>query len=148
MLGGALTILGGLGTWIRTVQYTVSIGRSAKEGPAVMGHSDLGGWAIAAVGLLALVSAAAWTMKGLLPKLVPVLTALGVAAVAAWRLPILNDHVAAMIEDARRSVGVTGFYHVGFGWGAWLLFAAPFVLIVGVVAGILRDVDQRKGLAG
>lgn len=145
-MGGVLTVLGGLGTWIRTAELSGD-SRSVKELQAVMGHSDLGGWALAVLGIVAVASAVAWTMSGLKPKLFPIFASLAIAGFAAWRLPILDNRIAEMIETARKSIGISGFYHVGFGWGAWLLFAAPFVLLVATLAGVLRELDLRKGIA-
>lgn len=148
-LGGALAILGALGKWTRATRGTASQ-RAAEEVQAVMGHSSLIGWAIAAVGLLALVGSVAWFMKRFFPKLVPIGAALVVAGAGVWQLLELQDRYRAMAQAARKAAldSTTSYvFHAGYGWGAWLLLAGAILLVLGAIAGLLRQLDVRRGIA-
>lgn len=148
-LGGALTILGALGKWTRATRGTASQ-RAAEEVQAVMGHTSLIGWAIAAVGLVALIGSIAWFMRGFLPKLVPTVAALIVAWAAPWQLLELQDRYRAMAQTARKTAeeSTTSYvFHAGYGWGAWLLPMAAIMLMLGAIAGLLRHLDVRRGIA-
>lgn len=148
-LGGALTILGALGKWTRSTRGTASE-RAAEEVQAVMGHTSLIGWAIAAVGLVALVGSIAWFMRRFMPKLVPIGAALIIAWAAPWQLLELQDRYRALAEAARKAAqeSTTSYvFHAGYGWGAWLLLAGAILLVLGTIAGLLRQLDVRRGIA-
>ena len=143
--GGLLAIVGGLGAWIRTSQIVVE-GFTEEEVGVVMGHTSTWGRVIAGLGALAAVSAIVWTQKRLLPKLASLAIGLGLVGLAAWRLPIINRQAESFADQA--ITGDTSFivFHAGFGWGAWCLIAAAVLLFLGVNAGVLRELDLRRGV--
>lgn len=141
--GGALTIAGGLGNWMRAAS-------AAREGDpledigAVMGYSEGTGWILAALGAIALLGGFAWFMSSLAPKMIPILAALAVAAITAQRLPQIQSGARNLVERATEELGFATF-HAGFGWGAYLLLMGSILLLLGAFAGILREMDMRRG---
>ena len=43
-----------------------------------------------------------------------------------------------------RAVGRLRLYHAGFGWGAWLALLGSVLIGLGVLAGVLRELDLRR----
>lgn len=146
--GGVLTTMGALGPWIRAT-VLVSEREAPKQVALLMGNGSLVGWGLAALGALSIVGSLAWLMRPLLPKIIPVLTALVIAGLSWWRLALLDERIGRMIDLAARrarvsdDVGVSTF-HAGFGWGAWFLMLASVVTILGVISGIMRELDLRR----
>ncbi|MBW3588239.1 MAG: hypothetical protein KY429_02345 [Actinobacteria bacterium] len=150
-LGGVLTLGGGLGTWIRVAEQETS--RSPfLEVEAVMGYTDPLGLALAALGVLAIAGAFAWGMKGWLPKLIPTIATLAVAGITLVKVPILSRDADSMFQRGLQGLESLEqpFHsmHAGFGWGVWMLIAGAVVLLLGMVAGVLRELDLRKGVGG
>ena len=147
-LGGALTILGALGVWIRaTVSGVSSSFQAPEEVERIMGHADKIGWGLAAFGLLALAGSRAWSFRDFLPKLIPITSALVIAGVVARQLLLLQDRYKGMVSKAvetAKTQAEAGIYHAGYGWGAWILIAAAVLLVLGVFAGLMRELDIRK----
>ncbi len=144
-LSGALSIAGALGAWIRTSQVT-SEGLPEEQVGAVMGHEADWGRAIALVAAVATVSSIVWLWRNVWLKLASVLASVAVIALAAWRLPIINDAAAGLAYQAR--TGEIDFisFHAGFGWGAWCLIVGAVGLFLGISVGILRELDIRRGV--
>lgn len=138
---------GALGAWIRTSQV-VSEGLPEEQVGAVMGYHADWGRAIAVVAALATISSVLWLRRGLIMKLVSSAACLGVIGLAAVRLPVINDQAAGLAYQAR--TGEIDFisFHAGFGWGAWCLIVGAVALFLGVSAGVLRELDVRRGIAG
>ena len=147
-LGGALTILGALGVWIRaTVSGVSSSFQAPEEVERIMGHADKLGWGLAAFGLLALAGSRAWSFRKSLPKFIPITSALVIAAVTARQLLLLQDQYRGMVEKAvqtAKTQAEAGIYHAGYGWGAWLLLVASVLLVLGAIAGLMRELDMRR----
>jgi hypothetical protein len=143
--GGALAVMGALGAWIRT-SHLVTEGLEEEQVAAVMGYTSDWGRVMAAAAALAAVGAAAWLTPSLLFKLGSAAVALATVGLIAWRLPIINEQAAALAVQAR--TGEIDFisFHAGFGWGAWCLVLGAVALVLGVVAGILRELDVRRGV--
>lgn len=145
--GGVLVIFGGLGTWIRVAQQETS--RSPIEDvDAVMGYADPIGLVLASLGAIAVATAFLWGMQRLMLKVAPVVVALAVAGIAFWRIPMLDRRADDILESGLRSLASmdSPFYsmHAGRGWGAWMLIAGAVVLLLGAVAGIMREIDLHK----
>lgn len=145
--GGVLAIAGGLGTWIRTSNVKAE-GLAEEQVRAVMGYEADWGRVIAGVGALAAISGVAWLRRGLLFKLASVVLSLGVIGLAAWRLPTIESTAAQLAIEARTGPIDFVSFHAGLGWGAWLLLVACVVSFLGVTAGLLRELDVRKGIGG
>lgn len=145
-IGGALTIAGGLGVWVR-LTVTQGAARAPEEVRRVMGYEDRMGLVIAAFGFLAVVASGAWYMRSFLPKIVPVGCAAVVATTLLRQFPLVREQyqnmVKAAVAAAEKSAS-SGIYHAGFGWGAWLAMAGGLLLIVGAIAGLLREMDIRR----
>jgi hypothetical protein len=145
-VGGALAIIGGLGVWIRAT-VTQPGSRTPEEVERVMGHSEMIGWGIAAFGLLALAASTTWYLSRTLPRLAPLVCALVVAVVTVRQLGLLQDRYKVMVQKAvaaAKESASSGFYHAGFGWGAWLLIVASALLALGVLVGLMRELDIRR----
>jgi hypothetical protein len=145
--GGLLTVLGGLGAWIRTSQIVVE-GFTEEQAGVVMGHEANWGRVLGVLGGLAVLSAAAWVGTRLLLKLAPVVLSLAIVGVAAWRLPIIDEQAQAFADQALTGDAQFVVYHAGFGWGAWCLIVAAVCLFLGLTAGVLRELDLRRGVRG
>ena len=143
-LGAALSVIGALGAWIRTSQV-VSEGLPEEQVRAVMGHEADWGRLIAVVAGAAFLSSIVWVRRNLLLKLVSVALSIAVIVMAAIRLPVINEQAAGLAFQAR--TGDIDFisFHAGFGWGAWCLVIGAVSLFIGISAGLLRELDVRKG---
>lgn len=144
-IGGALVILGGLGTWIRIARST-RVGENLKDVGAAMGYSQKIGWILAGLGVLALAGAVTWFATSFLPKLVPILVSVAVAALTAQRLRLLSIEIRRTVAEATKKLGFTDF-QAGFGWGAWMLLIGSILLLLAAVVGLLREMDLRRGIA-
>ena len=115
----------------------------------VMGTSRTIGWMIAALGALVIAGAFTWFMRGRLFKLVPVVGGLALAFMVARQIVILASERQEMLTDAtaklRKGADVTTIYSAIFGWGTWLMLAGAVLVVVGVIAGILRELDLMRG---
>jgi MFS superfamily sulfate permease-like transporter len=148
VLGGVLTLGGGLGTWVRVAQQETSRSRY-EDVDAVMGYADSIGLVLAALGAIAIATAILWGTEKLILKLAPVVVALAVTAIAIWKVPQLDRQADSLVAAGLRELASmeSPFFslHAGRGWGAWMLIAGAVVLLLGAVAGILRETDLRKG---
>ena len=145
--GGALSLAGALGTWIRTSQV-VSESLPEEQVGAVMGYDSDWGRVMAVVAAISLVSAVVWLWRNLWFKLASLAAAIATIVLTAWRLPIINEHAAGLANQAR--TGEIDFisFHAGFGWGAWCLIVGAVALFLGMSAGVLRELDVRRGIGG
>jgi hypothetical protein len=143
--GGVLTLMGALGTWLREARASSEVEPMTDVG-AVMGYAEPAGWALAVLGVVLMAATATWFMGGWLPKLIPVLGSVIVALFVSWRLYLLDAAAAGLVREAEERLGFAG-YHAGFGWGAWLLLLAVVLLVLGAVAGVLREIDLNKGMS-
>jgi len=146
VLGGGLSVLGALGAWIRTSQV-VAEGLQEEQVGVVMGHEADWGRLIAVVAGLATISAVAWLLRNLILELVSTALSIAVIVLAVMRLPVINDQAAGLAYQAR--IGEIDFisFHAGFGWGAWCLIVGAVTLFLGISAGLLRELDVRRGIA-
>ena len=145
--GAATAVAGALGTWIRTSRV-VTEGLAEEQVGAVMGHQADWGRLMAVVAAIALVSSIAWLMRTLWLKLASTIVSLAVIGLAAWRLPIIDEHAAGLANQARTGEVDFVSFHAGFGWGAWFLIVGAVMLFLGVSAGIFRELDVRRGVEG
>jgi hypothetical protein len=143
--GGALVVLGGTGAWVRASQV-VAEGTPAEEVRVLMGRSEPDGLLIAGLGALALVAAIAWLGRRLLLKLVPVAASIGAIALIARELPAIDRTAGGWLSEASEGALEFMSFHTGFGWGAWLMLVGAVLLGLGVVAGVLREIDLRGGI--
>jgi hypothetical protein len=58
-----------------------------------------------------------------------------------------DDRTKAWGNAARSAPRYVGF-HAGFGWGAWTLLVGAILAAFGVLVGVLRELDLRKGFEG
>ena len=146
LVGGALAVAGGLGVWLRATELS-SEGLAPTEVTMTMGYESWPGMAIAAAGAVTLLGAVAWVLKYLLPKLIPVLSSLAIAVLVAWQLPVIDQEAVALVEQAREEIDFVAF-HAGYGWGAWCMLAGALLAVLGSAAGVLRELDVRRGIPG
>ncbi|HWC13854.1 MAG TPA: hypothetical protein VG929_04595 [Actinomycetota bacterium] len=144
-MGGALAVMGGLGTWIRVERL-----EDEYVGPervaTFMGYAQPAGVIIAALGAVGLVVALLWLSPRLLPKVIPVAAALAAVALIVSRLVALVDQSEGIAAEARQSSDLQFVsFHASLGWGAWTLVVAAVLLALGVGAGVLRELDRRRG---
>ena len=149
-LGGLLAVAGGLGAWVRATRVQTE-GLAPEQVAVSMGYNDAEGMTIAVFGGVAVLTALFWLRKkpllGFLPpfalKLLPVLASIAVIALAVWQLPLIDQQAQALAQEAIQDASFTAF-HAGLGWGAWLLIVAVVLLFLGIVIGILREIDVRS----
>jgi hypothetical protein len=144
-LGGALALLGGLGAWARATELA-SEDVLPEEVRVAMGYTEPVGVWIAVAGGAAIVASLVWLTRRLLPKLVPVALAAVIIGLVATRLPEIDATAAAWAVEARQGSVEFLSFHAGFGWGAWCMLAAAVTLALGVMAGVLRELDLRRGI--
>ena len=144
-LGGVLVVLGALGSGLRASAIT-RVGDDPTTVRVLTGSGQRTGWVLAAIGVAVAVVSLAWRGRRRLTKLVAVAVAAVAAAAVALRLVSLNDRAALWAAEARRAPRFIGF-HAGLGWGAWCLLAGAILAGFGVLVGVLRELDVRKGYA-
>ena len=141
--GGTLGALGALGSWIRATRL-VTEGGFPEHVTVVRGVSG-GGWLIAVLGVLVVAAALAWRRRWLRePLQIVVLSSLAFVALAAARVWSI-DREARAVAAAARSRADFASYHASFGWGAWLLLVGALLAGLGLVLGLLRELDARTG---
>lgn len=146
-VSGAVSVAGALGAWIRTSQVQAE-GLPEAQVRAVMGHEADWGRAIALVAALATVSALVWLRRNIWLKAASVILGAAVIGLATWRLPIISEQAAGLARQARSGEIDFVTFHAGFGWGAWFLVVGAVGLFLGISAGILRELDIRRGIEG
>jgi len=145
-LGGGFVVLGSLGVSVRASAVT-RLRDDPKTIQVFMGYSQSVGWILAGLGLALAVASLAWLGRGRLLKLAPVFLTVIVGALAAGRIVSFNDRAAQWADAARRAPTFIG-YHAGPGWGAWCLLLGAILAAFGLLVGVLRELDLRKGLPG
>jgi len=145
-LGGALVAIGGLGQWLRATKLEAE-GLGIEQVASTWGYEDWPGIAIGVLGVLALASAATWLMSLRILKVLPVLYTAAIIALVAWQLPLVDEEAARLATAAREELDFVTF-HSGYGWGAWFMLAGAVLLFLGLTAGILREIDVRRGVPG
>ena len=143
-IGGALALAGGLGTWVRATKL-VSEGLAAEQTAITMGYEKWPGIAIAVLGGLALLASVTWLMSLLIIKMLPVVYSVAIVALVVWQMPLIDDQAAALAADAQNELDFIMF-HAGYGWGVWCMLAGAVLLLLGTTAGILREIDVRRGI--
>lgn len=146
VFGGALALAGGLGVWLRATELAQD-GLAPTVVALTMGYSDWPGIAIAALGGLTLMSSALWLLRGRILKLLPLLYSVALAVLVGWQLPAIDRDAASLAEQARERIDFVVF-HAGYGWGAWCMLAGAVIAVLGSIAGVLRELDVRKGIPG
>jgi hypothetical protein len=145
VLGGALAIAGGLGVWVRATELAQE-GLAPVEVASHMGYSEQAGIAIAAVGGALVLSSIAWLLRFRILKLLPLLASIALAVLVGSQLPRIDSSAAALAEQAREQIDFVAF-HAGYGWGAWCMLAGAVLAVLGSLAGVLRELDVRKGIS-
>jgi hypothetical protein len=141
--GGLLAIAGGLGLWVRVTSIDPS--GVAHQASRLSGAGATTGWLVAALGAVAV---AATFIRFPSSRWVRLAASAAAVVIIALRLSGLSSLASRMAFRAGARAG-TGFtaYHAGFGWGAWVMTLALVALALGTIVGLLRWLDERKGLA-
>lgn len=121
-------------------------GGPVQEVARLSGHSEVTGWALAALGGLTAAASLAWLARDLLPKLLPVVASAALIGFALWRLAVLDGRAEELVGRAASDPEFVSF-HAGFGWGAWFLLLAMVPLAFGVLVAALRELDMRRATA-
>jgi hypothetical protein len=145
-LGGVLVLAGGLGQWVRATKLEAE-GLAIEEVGSVWGYEDWPGIGLAVLGALAVAAAATWLMSLRVVKLLPVFYTAAIIGLVVWQLPLIDEEAARLATAAREQLDFVTF-HSGYGWGAWLMVTGSILLFLGCTAGILREVDVRRGVPG
>jgi hypothetical protein len=140
-LGGALVVLGGIGTWVRATTAATE-GIAPQEVDVVSGFSQGGGQALIFLGIVAVAAAFGWLSRDGGPRAFPIVATVVVIGIGVWQLAEADSLAARMAADAGADPAFTT-YHAAFGWGAWLLLAGLVVLFLGLLVGVLREIDLR-----
>ena len=141
--GGLLVVMGALGAALRA-SALLRAGADPITVRTFMGFSSEAGWVIAAGGLVLALSSLAWVRRSRIAKLITLALSAGAGIVVALRLVSLNDRAAVWATDAKTIHRYVGF-HAGLGWGAWALLAGAILAGFGMLVGVLREIDLRKG---
>jgi amino acid transporter len=143
---GGFIALGALGTAVRATAVA-----EARDDPkqvrALMGYRQGLGWVLAIIGLVLVVAAFGWLMRRRLLKLAAIGVTAGAMVLVVLRLLAFDDRARAWGEAARRAPRYIGF-HAGFGWGAWALLLGAILAGFGILVGVLRELDLRRGVEG
>jgi hypothetical protein len=140
--GAALVAVGGLGTWIRAT--TTPVGTTTPlQVATVVGRSESGGWVLLAVGAVTLAAAFAWRSRAARVRAIAPGVSVIAVILASVRLGLIDGRSARMAQEAATG-GSIDVYHVGFGWGAWLLLVGTVLLMLSLLAGVLRELDLRR----
>lgn len=145
-LAGGFLMLGSLGAAVRASAVLESRD-DPKQVRVLMGFRQGVGWILFVLGLAMLVASLAWLGRRRTLKLGAFALAAVTGALVVTRLLAFDDRARAWAETARRTPRYIGF-HAGFGWGAWLLLAGLILAAFGVLVGVLREIDLRKGIEG
>jgi hypothetical protein len=145
-LGGGLIALGSLGASVRASAIT-RLREDPKTVRILMGSDSKAGWIVAAFGLALAVASFVWLRRSRLLKFGVTGLLVVTVALVAGRLRSFDDRAAMLAEQARRSPDFVGF-HAGFGWGAWCMLIGAILAGFGLLIGVLRELDLRKGNAG
>ena len=140
-IGGALVALGGIGTWVRATTVTTG-GLAPQEVDVVPGYSQGGGQALIFLGVVAAVAAFGWLSRDGGPRAFPIVATAVAIGIGVWQLAAADSLAARMATDAGTDPAFTT-YHAAFGWGAWLLLLGLVVLFLGLLVGVLREIDLR-----
>lgn len=152
--GGGLAFIGALGQWVRATQVA-SVGLAPEEVRAVMGYAEPAGIVIAIVSVLAIVLALGWLQtkpifRFLRPagtKVASAFNTIFLVALVGWQVPVADDRAAAMAKEARDGSLDFLTFHAGLGWGAWCLVVAATLSVLGLLAGLMREVDVKRGIS-
>lgn len=145
-LGSLLVVAGGVGVWVRATEIATE-GLAPTQVATVMGYESWPGVAIAVLGGLAFVGSVTWLLDLVVLKALPVLYSVGIAGLVAWQLPQIDRDAAALAASARENIDFVAF-HAGYGWGAWCMLGGAVLVVLGSIAGILREIDVRRGIPG
>jgi len=145
-LGGGLVVLGSLGASVRASAIQ-RLNEDPNQVRVLMGYDGGIGWVLAGLGLALVVLSFAWLGRRPLTKLLVVAAVVVTGAIVTTRLLHFNDVAAGWAGAAISAPRFIGF-HAGLGWGAWSLLAGAILAGFGMLVGILRELDFRKGFAG
>lgn len=146
LIGGGLVALGALEPGVRA-SGAIDTHEDPRQVGVLMGTSQAAGWVLAALGVALGVLAMVWLGRRLLMKLAASALVALIAGLTVGRLVSferVSEDWASAASDTHRYVA----YHAGLGWGAWFLLLGVIVAAFGVLVGVLREMDLRKGVAG
>ena len=143
-LGGGLIALGSLGASVRA-SAVARLNDDPKTVRLIMGYHAKAAWVVAGLAVLLTASALVWLRRSLTLKLAAIAVAVVTGALVAGRLQSFDDRAAILAETARRSPDFVGF-HAGFGWGAWCMLVGIIFAGFGLMIGLLRELDVRRGV--
>jgi hypothetical protein len=143
--GGALSALGALGTAIRATRVP-AVREAAVQAGVTMGYRDAAGWVIAVLAIELIVLALMWRRGARVLKIAAAGVALASIVLSALRISNLSDRAGAIAASRFRAPQGFVAYHVGLGWGAWVLALGTMLVGFALLVGVLRELDLRKGL--
>jgi hypothetical protein len=144
--GGGFVALGALGAAVRA-SAILRAGDDPRAVRTLMGYHSTSGRVLAVAGLVLGLSAIGWRREGRIIKVLATAVAGATAAFVAVRLTHFNDVASAWATRARHAPSFIGF-HAGLGWGAWCMLVGAILAGFGVLVGVLRAIDLRKGIPG
>jgi hypothetical protein len=145
-LGGGLVLLGSLGASVRASAIQ-RLNEDPHQVRVLTGYKESIGLVLAGLGVALVVLSFAWLGRRLALKAIAGGAAIATGGIVAARLLHFNDVAAGWADAAKSAPRFIGF-HAGLGWGAWSLLAGAILAAFGVLVGVLRELDVRKGFAG
>jgi len=145
-LAGGFIMLGSLGAAVRATAI-VETNDDPHQVGAWLGYRQGMGWVLFVLGVALVAASLAWIGRRRTLKIAALALATVTTALIATRLIAFDDRARTWAAVARRTPRYVGF-HAGFGWGAWLLLAGAILAGFGLLVGVLREIDLRKGIEG
>ena len=145
-LGGGLVLLGSLGASIRA-SAVEQLRVDPHQVRVLIGYRLGTGWVLAGLGLALTVLSIAWLRRGAILKLIAAGLSIATGALVVSRLLHFNDIAAGWADEALRAPSFIGF-HAGLAWGSWSMLVGAILAAFGLLVGVLRELDVRKGFGG
>lgn len=143
--GGTLSALGALGTAIRATRVP-AVRDAAVQAGVTMGYRDAAGWVIAVLAVELIVLALMWRRAVPLLKIAAAGVAVATIVLSVLRIANLSERATAIAASRVRAPQGFVAYHVGLGWGSWVLALGAMLVGFALLVGLLRELDLRKGL--
>jgi hypothetical protein len=145
LVGGLLVAVSPFGAWLRLTRL------SSERVPPEVVHEELGrqigpGFAVAVLGVLAVLVTRLWNRKTAVERGVAHVVALTAAGLAGVGLLYLQARITDVTQQVVEDAGFLDF-NVGAGWGAWAALSGASALLLASVFALLSDTRDKASTA-